>query len=123
MVMSGIVLLALIVVGLRRVGDYLRAHKRRREALDLPVPPSSPPILLSPEPGAGLKGPYNIPTFGSPVLEIYMAADYEIPLVCIGGCHKKFADGEKFYFIPLPDQSPGSGLGLCTLCYGKAIPA
>jgi hypothetical protein len=88
--------------------------------LALPEPPTTPPILLTFEAGAEVRGPYNLPSFGQPTLETYDSADYEIPLVC-PGCHRSLTDGERFYFIPLLDQPPGSALGVCALCYGKAV--
>lgn len=89
-------------------------------AVVFPAPPPTPPLLLSPEPGTEIKGPYYVPNFGMPILEVYSASDYAEPLIC-PDCKKSFEDGQRFYFIPISDQAPGSGLGVHAYCYGKAV--
>lgn len=113
------VLVAVSTVGI----PWLKRRRQKSTPITpvvFPAPPTAAPLLLSSEPGTEMRGPFYLPAFGLPVLETYAAHEYETALQC-SQCHRPFEDGEGFYSIPLIDQPPGSVLGVCALCYGKAV--
>lgn len=83
------------------------------------LPSVSRPLVLSVTPGAPKHGPYTIPSLGEYAITQYHVRDYDKPLHCCT-CGREFVEDENFWSIAIPDYSDAL-LGVCVLCYGKAI--
>jgi hypothetical protein len=84
-----------------------------------PAPLPQRPLVLSVTPGAPKHGPYILPSLGAFAITDYHVQDYDEPLRCCT-CGREFVEDESFWSIDIPDYPDGL-LGVCTLCYGKAI--